>query len=356
MLYFFLMSLGWAGGPVDLPEGPPPTVDELRGARGDVPRLPPADTVVTRIAFGSCLGQGEPAPIFETIRAREPRMMVMLGDNVYGDDKTGDPSLPVLRAAYGQLAQNPHFRSFSASIPVVPMWDDHDFGLNDAGGEFPHKVEAERIFEAFWGVDAADPRASRDGVYTSYMFGPPGQRIQLILVDTRMHRSKLERMGWGQFWRKGRYKPTDDVHQAVLSREQWRWLEAELNQPADLRIVVSSIQILPTRSGWEHWGQFPMERTKMMNLLHRRKNLIVVSGDRHWASMYKDDFGMLEMTTTSLNRPARPSYPERDVLQIRKPIIATNFGEIEVDWEARTAHVRVITVDGDIALKEAFTF
>ena len=119
---------------------------------------------------------------------------------------------------------------------------------------------------------------------------------------------------------------------------------------------MSSIQILPTRSGWEHWGQFPMERAKMMDLLHRRDNLIVVSGDRHWASMYRDDFGMLEMTTTSLNRPARPTYPERDTLQIRKPIIATNFGEIEVDWEQRIAHTRVITADGEIALSEDFVF
>ena len=158
MLFLFMISLGWAGGIAELPEGPPPTVDELRGALGDVPALPPEDTVVTRIAFGSCLGQGEPAPIFETILERQPRMMVMLGDNVYGDDKTGDPSLPMLRAAYGQLAQNPHFRTFAASVPVVPMWDDHDFGLNDAGGEFPFKAESERIFEAFWGVDAEDPR------------------------------------------------------------------------------------------------------------------------------------------------------------------------------------------------------
>ena len=99
-----------------------------------------------------------------------------------------------------------------------------------------------------------------------------------------------------------------------------------------------------------------MERAKMMDLLHRRDNLIVVSGDRHWASMYRDDFGMLEMTTTSLNRPARPTYPERDTLQIRKPIIATNFGEIEVDWEQRTAHARVITEDGEVALAEDFVF
>ena len=64
----------------------------------------------------------------------------------------------------------------------------------------------------------------------------------------------------------------------------------------------------------------------------------------------------LEMTTTSLNRPARPTHPERDTLQIRKPITATNFGEIEVDWEQRTAHTRVITADGEIALSEEFVF
>ena len=237
MLYLLLTTLVWAGPRAPLPEGPPPTLDELRGALGDVAPLPPGDTVVTRIAFGSCLGQGEPAPIFDTIRAREPRMMVMLGDNVYGDDETGDPSLPNLRAAYGQLAQNADFRRFAASVPIVPVWDDHDFGLNDAGGEFAFKAQSEAIFEAFWGVTSDDPRASREGVHTSYTWGPTGERVQLIVVDTRMHRSKLQRMGWGQFWRKGRYRPTDDVHQAVLSREQWRWLEAELNQPADLRVV-----------------------------------------------------------------------------------------------------------------------
>ena len=68
--------------------------------------------------------------------------------------------------------------------------------------------------------------------------------IQLILVDTRMHSSSS---GWaGVSSGVGEYKATHDPHQAVLSREQWRWLEAELNKPADLRIVVGN-QILPAR-------------------------------------------------------------------------------------------------------------
>jgi len=282
--------------------------------------------------------------------------MVLLGDNVYGDDKTGDPSLPVLRRAYGDLAQNEYFRSFSAAVPVLPIWDDHDYGLNDVGGEFPHKAESERIFEAFWDVAEDDPRTSREGVYRKYSFGETGKVLQIILLDTRTFRSKLKRMGWGQFWRKGRYKASIEYNQSVLGIEQWRWLEAALNEPADLRIVVSSIQILPTRSGWEHWGQFPMERAKVLNFLHRRKNVIVVSGDRHWGTMYQDDFGMIEMTTSSLNKPGKPYYPEKDELQIRKPVIEVNFGEVEVDWEARAATLRIVNGEGSVVRKSEFDF
>jgi len=356
MLMFMLIGLAGAASKSDAPVVPPPTVEALRGSRGDVAPLPPADTVIERVAFGSCLGQSEPAPIFGQILTRQPRFMVMLGDNVYGDDKTGDPSLPILRQAYGDLAQNDFFRNFSAAVPVIPVWDDHDYGFNDVGSEFKFKDESERIFEAFWDIDETDPRASRKGVYTKYSFGEDGKVLQLIVLDTRMFRSKLQRMGWGQFWRKGRYKATTDYKQDVLGRDQWLWLEKALNEPADLRIIVSSIQILPTRSGWEHWGQFPMERAKVINLLHRRKNVIVVSGDRHWATMYKDDFGLVEMTTSSLNRPAKPHYPEKDELQIRKPFVGVNFGEVEVDWDKRIATLRILNGEGHSIRKNEFEF
>ena len=62
------------------------------------------------------------------------------------------------------------------------------------------------------------------------------------------------------------------------------------------------------------------------------------------------------MTTSSLNRPAMPHYPEKDVLQIRKPVIETNFGEIEIDWEARKAALRVINGEGTVVLKNDFAF
>jgi hypothetical protein len=62
--------------------------------------------------------------------------------------------------------------------------------------------------------------------------------------------------------------------------------------------------------------------------------------------MYQNDFGLTEMTTSSLNRPGRASFPEKDVWRVRPPVIEANFGEIDVDWEKRTAMLRIINADG----------
>ena len=72
----------------------------------------------------------------------------------------------MLRAAYGQLAQNP---ASSPSRPRYPSCrcDDHDFGLNDAGGEFRSSSRA--IFEAFWGIGETTLAQIKDGVCTVHV-------------------------------------------------------------------------------------------------------------------------------------------------------------------------------------------
>ena len=71
------------------------------------------------------------------------------------------------------------------------MWDDHDYGEDDAGGEYPMKDASRRLFLDFWGEPADSPRRTRDGVYAAYLFGPPGERVQVILPDLRYNRTAL---------------------------------------------------------------------------------------------------------------------------------------------------------------------
>ena len=111
----------------------PPSALALPALRGPVAALPGPQDTVRRIAFGSCANQNTPMPIMQSIRDRKPDVFVMLGDNVYGDADSGDPSLPELRDAYATLAQHKDFRPLTQEIPVLPIWDDHDYGDNDGG-------------------------------------------------------------------------------------------------------------------------------------------------------------------------------------------------------------------------------
>lgn len=96
------------------------------------------------IAFGSCLRQWQPQPIWDAILAAEPDTFVFVGDNVYTD--TGPNALrrepQRIGASYDALARNPGFQALRAQVPIYATWDDHDYGQNDAGADYPYKEEA----------------------------------------------------------------------------------------------------------------------------------------------------------------------------------------------------------------------
>ena len=296
--------------PVPPPATEPPSALALPALRGPVAALPGPQDTVRRIAFGSCANQNTPMPIMQSIRDRKPDVFVMLGDNVYGDADSGDPSLPELREAYATLAQHKDFRPLTQEIPVLPIWDDHDYGDND-GEAISRSVQKRSASLNRSGVsEAPDPRSQREGVYGAWSFGPEGQRVRLLLLDTRSFRSALTPIPRSQRPKVGRYIPSEAEAQEMLGAEQWQWLETRLLEPADLRIVVSSIQVLAENHGWERWGLLPAERSRLLALLHKTPGVVIVSGDRHWSSMYRDETGLTEMTASSINRPSSKSFTE----------------------------------------------
>ncbi|MFO0040929.1 MAG: alkaline phosphatase D family protein, partial [Pseudomonadota bacterium] len=147
----------------------------------------PADTLLTRVAFGSCGKEDKPQPIWDAVLAARPQAFVFLGDNIYGD--TRDPA--VLAAKYARLGAIEGFARLRAQVPLFATWDDHDYGENDAGAEYPMKEASRAAFLRFWGEPADSPRVRRDGIYDARVFGPPGKRVQLILLDLRWNRTPI---------------------------------------------------------------------------------------------------------------------------------------------------------------------
>ena len=310
------------------------------------PDFPAADAPITRILVGSCNDEERESPVLQSIATQEADLFLMIGDNVYGDRDgraytNNDPDLMELRESFADLAARPEFQAARAAHPMMVAWDDHDYGANDAGGDFVFRGLAERIHEVFWGLADEDVGAW-EGTYYARSFGPEGQRVQVIMLDTRSFRSALRPTDdWGAAG-KERYLPaTETMMQDMLGAAQWTWLENQLQEPADVRIIASSIQVLTSDGhGYEHWSNLPAERERLFDLIDRTaaNGVVFVSGDRHTAFLYRHgealDYPVHELTASSMNLSFADESDERDSAQIGAGYAPVNFGAVEIDWDA----------------------
>jgi alkaline phosphatase D len=299
---------------------------------------------ISRIAFGSCLKQDRPQPIWNAIVEARPDIFLFAGDNVYAD--TTDAA--VMSAAYQKLGNQPGFQRLRALCPVHATWDDHDYGRNDAGADYPMRVQSKQIFMEFFELPPDAPMRARPGIYASYSYGPAGKRVQLILLDTRSFRSPLKAAALTASCPKVRYVRNDDPATTLLGEDQWSWLEQQLAQPAELRIIVSSIQVIPDQHCFEKWDNLPHERTRLFELIAKTgaQGVVLISGDRHFAEIsrfegHELDYPLYEVTASGLNAAGAGRGEKNRFRLSTENFRADNFGLILVDWSLSDPLVRL---------------
>lgn len=316
-----------------------------------------SEAALTRIAFGSCARQDKDQPIWDLVNGWNPDLFIFLGDNVYGDTE----DMAVLRAKYGQLAAKPGFRELRRTTPLIATWDDHDYGVNDGGSEYPKKAESRDIFLDFWGVPQDHPRRSHAGIYGSYMFGPEGRRVQVILPDNRTFRSPL--LGYSvEPEDKGQYIVNPDPAATMLGAEQWEWLEAELRKPADLRIFASSTQVLADAPGYEAWINYQADHQRLLDLIDfaEVERLVFISGDTHYAELSRLDtrtaYPLYDLTSSGLTEVWPVFGPNRN--RVAQAPLQPNYGRLTIDWSAPSPAVlmEVQLLDGTIAISRSVPF
>lgn len=304
---------------------------------------PDKGQAVTRVAFGGCNFQRMPQTHWRTIESLAPQFWIWNGDAIYADHM----ALREREQEFQKLKTNKHYAQFIQNVPVIGVWDDHDFGPDGANASIDHKAERQKMYLDFVDEPADSPRWSRNGIYGSWTLGPVGKRLKVVLLDVRYFREEPSKKA------------------TILGDLQKRWFEDELKaSDYELLMVVSGSQMIPDEDDADLWADYPRDRADLVDLLNEATApVILMSGDRHFAeiSQIKTKSGaqVFEITTSGLTHSTFLKN-SKNSHRVGKWYTKRNFGWMDVDWSAPTpkgsqfksATLKVMDLTGKVVLSQ----
>jgi len=196
---------------------------------------------------------------------------------------TGDEASP---DSYQQLNRSSEFKNTLEETPAMVTWNSNAQGNQES-------------FLDFWNEPKNSLRRSHLGIYDASSVGNPGANLQVILLDTRSFRNS----------------------KSLLGSEQWRWLNNQLQQPADVRLIVSNEPVLKNQNGL--WNQYPRELRKLKEALAKS------SGRALYLSRSTSKSGYLLRHRHSGKWVAEMNNPPLQEFQGSNP----EFGFLVIDWK-----------------------
>ena len=273
------------------------------------------------IALGSCYFLGDTNPllgnasygggfeIFDAIAAKKPDLMIWLGDNLYFQRADFLDPEAMGRRHRLHRSHEPLSRLLTATSHIA-VWDDHDYGWNNADASYPMKGEALRLFKRYW-ANASYGLPETPGVFGFAQHGD----VDIVLTDGRYYRSH-DRM-------------PDTPAKTMYGAAQLEWMKNLLvNLRNPVKLFVSGSQVWNTASRFDGLHQFPSEQAALASFLlaQRIDGLLFVSGDRHFTELLRIDraasaggaYPLYEFTSSPLtSRPwENPEAGERDNPQL----------------------------------------
>jgi alkaline phosphatase D len=295
--------------------------------------------LVTKIAFGSCGNQDTPQPVLSIAADIKPDAFIFLGDNIYGDTDNMD----TLNQKYGRWMAQPDYKKLDSATKIFAIWDDHDYGRNDAGGHYPFKKESKEIFLKVFKEPAESERRKHDGIYKTEYIKIGGKTIQVLLLDVRTFRNDLllykkgDSLPRKEYFYTPDYKPHTSPDSTLLGAEQWKWLEAELSKQADLRLICSGSQFGIEYNGYEAWANYPHEQKRMLGIIKKTKTngVVFLTGDVHYGEISKLEepglYPVYDITASGIT--STWDFATLNKNRIEGPVMNNHFGLLTITWE-----------------------
>lgn len=253
-----------------------------------------------RFAIMSCMMDSNKNKdiIWPQVEKADCDVLFFVGDHVYGDILAVFNGPDLLWKRYIETRQKLPYYHWKNLKPALVVWDDHDFGANNKGGEYKHKVASLETFKAFTAQDDI-VSCFENGPGVSSFFRAFGQKF--LLLDNRYFKG-LDHNGFKGF----------------LGQDQMDWAFSRLVTGTEPNWIMEGSQFFQgQRKGNECYLLDAPEECELFRKKISQLNspCVFAAGDVHFteiSKLPKEYFGYntVEITSSSLHSMAKNSLPQ----------------------------------------------
>jgi alkaline phosphatase D len=299
-----------------------------------------------KFAVGSCTYTNEPEVdrpgvpygkdinIFSKIYDQKPNFMVWGGDNIYlrevdWNTKTG------INHRYTDFKSQKVLQPLWANVHHYAIWDDHDYGPNDADRSFWGKNMTLKSFKDFWG----NPNYifEKDAITGTFFW----EDCQFFLMDNRWFRAPNE---------------LRDENKDYFGDQQLNWLiDALRASSAPFKFVVTGGQVVNNAKVFENMATYPGERQKLLDKIKENKisGVIFISGDRHHTNLQKMErestYPLYDFTisplTSGAGKPVEAEYASGTIIPSTEANGIQTFGIMEISGKRTDRELKINVFD-----------
>jgi phosphodiesterase/alkaline phosphatase D-like protein len=212
-------------------------------------------------AVATCARVGSNGAVFDAIRAADPLVYLQLGDLHYANIDSTDPE--AYFEAFDRVLTSPGQSALYRQVPIAYVWDDHDYGPNDANATSPGRSAARHAYRTAVPHYSVPPGDAP--VYQAFTIG----RVRFVMTDTRSERTADTMLGAEQLaWLIDELRTSSSTHALVVWANPDPWIDAAVE-------------------GADSWGGYPAERQQIADAIADAgiRNLVMVSGDAHMVAI-----------------------------------------------------------------------
>lgn len=279
---------------------------------------------------------GNEYQIFNSILGKKPDFMVWLGDNYYLREVDWNSWTGMMRRLT-HTRSIPELQPLLASVHHYAIWDDHDYGPNNADRSFWNKASSLKAFDLFWANPSVGV-AEIKGAISYFQWND----VHFFLLDNRSYRVPNR---------------SSVSNKSILGKQQLRWLkEALLNKGSSFKVVAMGGQFLNDAAKFETYSNygFAKERQEIIDFIYAENisNVVFVSGDRHFSelSILKQEGKprIMDLTVSPLTAGAFTSPDEKNTLRVEGTLVSQrNFSVVKFSGSRRKRELAITMYDSN---------